>query len=565
MKKLFLIFPLLLTICCADLITEPPRQARLKSLYSDPNTYYLYQNNIASGRRDLAHPVSTERLLSKAYSGSFIETPTEYLLFCVADNNAHNIGIPWHVDQTFLKYKSKSDGLEFYEGWQWYVDGSGNPIPVMASGVTEADGLAGQQTWLATPTLFGDTLVAHYSVNTGNLTTRHSWGRAISLDWGRTWIRDANFIKQNAGGANPKSYYQFQQVYYNASKNIYVALSPNLAISTAQKTAAAGRAMLMNVETSTDGINFTQTSSNIFSGTSIDEQGFGLLSPIFQEPGDSTYYFYAGAVPVPDFTATGTHFLYPWMNKQIVLVSCPDLTVANPTLTIERVIYETDYQNEVALFPGSKKITHNGKDYIIANRFTWIPEDSYGTVMQVSIDVCVLTNTPFGTTVNTNIYPDHVKKIFKMHQTHLDDNFGSSTVYPIELIDNTGVGLINTVTQERLNRVKCTSTGYVQAQNFDIDNENFGLFTWATLVPSPFNAQANTYGLIEKDSSFTVKINNNKLILKLCGNASCSLYKEFKATSTMQIDKAAVFRDYVHMGFKFKPGATDLEVKLYVD
>lgn len=556
MKRIYLLLTFLISCSSLD-IENPIAGFKLKSLTLP--TYYLNQEPIAISTRYSAHAEDISHAACKVYSGSYCEISNAYLLFIVADNNS-GPNNNFKFDQTFLKYKLKSDGLPFEQGWTWYADITGEPIPILSSLFGIGTAWDRGQIWMGTPTVFADNNIqAYYSANT-TISSRYSLGRVVMDFTGfpttsPTITKDTNAIFTQTSG---KNYWQFHQGFYDTDLKKWIIMGVNPGNS---GNGTQGRFGQMNVYTSTDSIigkHFTQTGTNIFDSTLIEEGGFGFVSQMWKQ--DGKYYFYANQGELPSYigNVASNTLVYAFLQKKIILVSCPDITVIHPVLTIESTIYETDQQSEASIFPCSIPIVHNGHNYIITNCFTWRVE----TFPQLSTNIKVLTDyTGSGNLVGSNLYPSYISQLFKLHQTHLDETINSTTVLPIEAINNTSMSVIGSPTQWNLNRSKPTSTGYVQASNFTYDTQHLSL-----LINIDGLTHTGKFGIVSMDSAFSLREESGKLIVRINGNGG--LYKEYKTVSTMNTFKTGVFKDnFMKAGFtvNLNAGGTDLDLKINSD
>lgn len=430
-------------------------------------TWYLHHDPIATNARYAANVDEISYIASKAYSLGFCETSTEYLLFLVGDNQLDTPSGS-DLDQTFLKYKSKSDGLPFTEGWTWYADETGEPIPVLPFGGD--DPVQSAQQWLATPTVFADdNIVAYYSANGPFNSTRYSCGRAHSTDGGRTWTKDAIVLPQ---GSN-KNYFQPHHAFYDADQVCWYIKG-----SVITNSETEGRATSANIYKSTDGatgLAFELIASNIYDGTDICVGGFGLEGPMWKV--GSRFHWYAEAEPVDNYISkpnTDTTPVYTWLSKQVVEVSAP-IDFSEPPI-IERIVYEIDHQGALAIYPASQVITHDSKEHIIVSCFLWKLEGRTTAFRQVSLDTRVLSKNAYtGNVIGNNAYPDYITKFYRMHQPQLDDTYQSTTLYPKEVLSNQALTIVGSPQQYALGFFLPNSTGYIQAASWTHDTQYFGV------------------------------------------------------------------------------------------
>lgn len=481
--------------------------------------WYLYHHPVCESTRYRYDIQTVGHIASKSYTGSFCETSTEYLLFVVGDNLG-GPAVEFDYDQTFLRIKSKSDGLPFQEGWSWYADGSGEPIPVLIYGYADQDGTS-IQNWLATPTVIADNnIVAYYSYNFGNIAARYSVSRATSTDGGRTWTRTGTNISGLPGG---QDHYQFQQAIWDTDLNKWVIFSPNA------RTGSNGRWTSLEVWTSNDGstgLNFSKIASDIVLDTDIDVNGFGLYGGIWKDSG--RYYWQYTAIPLlaymtnpaqsPSLKAYENGVAnYSALQKQVILVSVAYPITSNSRARVEHINYETDQQAITAIFPGSKIISHGGANHIMCSCFLWKPEDN----SQISIDVRVLSDAAYtghgAQTIGRNVYPGYLLRLFKMHQSHLSDVYQSSTTYPIEVITNTALtfgGSGADPTQFNMNMV-LNSGKYPQGASFTHSQTAFGVKMSANIINV---TDLVTRGIVEKSGTFRITLyEGNKLEVWLYG------------------------------------------------
>lgn len=522
---------------------------------------YLYVNPIAQGIRDIPHPEDVSRLVSKAYSGGFVETATERLLYVVADNN---IGPDndYHFDQTFLKYQSITDDPADVSSWQWYDPGAdGEPDPVLAFGAPEPGSTTSIQNWMATPTYFGDSLVAYYSVNVGNVAARYSVNRTVSYDSGRNWTRGTEWILAQTSG---KNYYQFHHGFFDPDLNKWIMIGPDIGLG-----GSDGRVGKMNIYQSTDGpdgFEFDETANDIYAGTEIDSGGFCLQGPMWKDGG--VYYWWATATHVPAYKARddGSQVTYPYLNKQVVLVSCADITVANPVIIIEKVVYTSNQDSNSGIFPTSKTFSFGGKDYVIVNAFTWQAiEDAPG---QLPIEVRVMTSDPVtldaAQTIGEEVYPGYVYRYFKPHQTKVNDTYLSTVVSPYEVITSTAGTLVGSPTQHVLNKINVTSANYVTFPSFTHDQQYLAVSSVGDFVGLIDNV---TRSLSEKEGTFKIFVHQSRFLEVWLYGVGGGI-KKYRTTSQVNTNRTGIyFPDYTRFGFvaRLNGGGTDITLELNTD
>lgn len=531
--------------------------------------WYLYHNSIAQSDRHEFGVQNESRTASKSYSCAVCETSTEFLMFTIGDNLQGPSGV-FHYDQTFLRIKSKADGLPFQEGWDWYKDVDGYPIAVLASGYPDADGTS-IQNWLATPVVIADDeLVAYYSYNFGNIAARYSVGKATSTDGGRTWTRQGTNISGLPGG---EDHFQFQQAIYNTTLSRWEIFSPNA------RTGSNGRWTSLRIYVSTDGatgLAFSKLANDIVLDTDIDVNGFGLFGPPWKTGG--RYYFQYNAIPLMALHTTPAtninakayeYGAYSTLQKQIVLVSVAEPLTSGSIARIEHINYESDLQTTAGIFPGSAIISHGGANHILVNRFLYKPEDN----TQISIDVCVMSDTPYtghgAQTIGRNVYPGYMLRFFKMHQCHLDDTYLSTTTQGIEVITNTPLTLGGTGTnpaQFCMNSVILTpGNKYPVGASFTHSQTDFGI---KMMVNALTAVDSINRGLVEKAGTFKMFLfQGNKLEVWLYGVGGG--IKKYRTTNNLStyFNELWIPSAATRLGFtaKLNGGGTDIDIKINVD
>lgn len=519
-----------------------------------PETWYSYKAAIAQSRRDIGDVATVSNAASKSYSGSFYATASERHVYCVVDNQL-NTPAGSDFDKTMLRFQPIGSAPHDIASWDWYKDVSGEPIPILNTGETESDGLS-VQNWLGTVIDVGANKFGYRSVNVGNNATRYSLGKTtISAD-GRTATRLTPYVFQQTSG---KNYYQWGQPFYDTDLGEIVLLVPMGGLGT------EGRWPAMDVYRSTDsgvGVALTKIASNIYHGTEIELAGFGLQGNLWKAGG--RYHWYQCAGVTPDFIGQADLSnvpIYPWLNYQIVEVSC-DINFAT-TPIIEQILYTSDFQAEVAVFPGSTRFSHAGVDYIMMNCFRWKIEGGTTAFKQVEIDVKLLVNSVIpGTVVGNNIYPAIFHKFYKFHQSNLSDVFGSTNVLPIEHLSGVALTVVDAPTQISCNRVNFTN-GYITDNTLTgYNQQHFGL----KIAADDFIITGGVdRGLCEKAGVVKLWLEDgSKLCAQVFGTNGNS--KTVKSVQSI-LDYRTDLRDTCDFGVivNINAGGTDMDVLLLED
>jgi hypothetical protein len=519
-----------------------------------PETWYSYKAAIAQSRRDIGNVATVSNAASKSYSGSLFVSGTERHVYCVVDNQL-NTPAGSDFDKTMLRFQPVGSAPHDIASWDWYKDVSGEPIPILNTGDVESNGLS-VQNWLGTVINVAGTKFGYRSVNVGNNATRYSLGKTtISAD-GRTATRITPYVFEQTSG---KNYYQWGQPFLDTDLNEIILLVPMGGLGT------EGRWPAMDVYRSTDsaaGLVFTKLASNIYHGTEIELAGFGLQGNIWKEGG--RYHWYQCAGVTPDFIGQADLSnvpIYPWLNYQIVEVSC-DVNFAT-TPIIEQILYTSDFQAEVAVFPGSVRFSHAGIDYIMMNCFRWKIEGGTTAFKQVEIDVKLLVNSVIpGTLVGQNIYPAVIHKFYKFHQSNLSDVFGSTTVLPVEHLSGTALTVVDAPTQISCNRVNFTN-GYITDNTLTAYNQqHFGL----KIAADDFIITGGQdRALCEKAGVFKLWLEGGS---KLCATVFGSNGNSKTVKSVQNIlDYRTDLRDTCDFGFiaNINAGGTDINIQLLED
>lgn len=317
------------------------------------------------------------------------------------------------------------------------------------------------QNWLGTPVInINGDIIAYRSINHGNNATKYNLGATIISSIGEVATRLAPYIIINDGTHNS---YQFGQAYYDSDIDEIILMVPNGGFGTEDRWAST------NVYRSTDngvGLVFEQIGTNVFNGTTLDEAGFGLHGPPWKAGG--RYHMYVCDLQVANHLVGpgDSKPIYPWENKRIVEISFD--TEFNELPIRHNIIYQTPGVAESGIFPGSKRFSFGGVDYIVMNCFRWRVEGGTTGFYQVTIDVKLLANVqPAGTLIGRDVYPEGLFRLYYPNVTSENDDPFDGVPAGREIITDTPITNVDSPTQYSLNRVTylngyqtCPLTGY---------------------------------------------------------------------------------------------------------
>lgn len=526
--------------------------------------WYLHHNPVITNFRGVAFPRDVSQCASKMYTGSFAESATHFYIFCIGDTQDVS---PYSKDQVFRFKKSKSDLLPFTEGWSADPSDATGPLPVLPFGHPTDPTLSNQQ-WLGNIEMFSDTdWRASYSANGPGIATRYSNALATSDDEGETWTKGQKLL--SAGTS--KSYFQFQHRIYDADLDRWFIFSPNV-LSTYISQDRSAAMEVWGDNDSGAGLSFVKIDPDIYGGTPIDDGGFALQGPPWKESGK--WWAYATTGELPNYNGRSPESVNPipvyrYLQKQVILISCEDITVNNQEWIIEKVLYSGDQQSFAGLFPGSVKISHGGIDHIIVSCFLWKVEGATSSTAQQPIDIRVLSNSPItdngGQVVGRNVYPGYAKRFYKMHQTHLDDTF-EGVCQPVEVITDTAGTIIGTnPAQFILNLVNVPVDGYIQFPSFTHDQQKFGV---KLVADSTDGITSELVGLMEKEGSFKITFYNERRVEVTVYGVGGG-YKQFRLTVKTSVYRHGLYTpEYLtDIGFttKLNDDETDLDVYVNID
>lgn len=528
--------------------------------------WYSLKWPIVQSRRDTPHPEACSYMASKTYSGSFRETATERHCYFVADNlAAADIGFGLaEYDQTFLAVQpigvAPESSLWTSPDTREVAGVAGDPVPALATGYAEANG-SSIQNWMGTLTRnSAGVLVSYRSYNVGNISSRYSMARTTGSEDGRTLTRQTPSIINETGANN----YQFCQAFYDSIAGEIILLRPNFNFGTQTE----GRITSMDAFRSNDsgvGNTFTLLRQDIFNSTPIDYQGFGILGPVWRENG--RYHGIAGAgVPADLFgqAAQTTKKIYPWLSSEIVEWSV-DLNFTT-TPIIERSLYISPRNAEVGIAPGSAKFSFGGKDYIILSCFKYRVEGVTTLRCQVTLDIKLLvSDTVSGTVVGRDIYPAGLDAFYLMHQSLLSDVFGSTTLYPKEVLTDTALEIDGAPTQDSLNR-SIMLNGYIRGATWSINQQYFAIKTRIARDTSETN---NVHkGILQKSGCFELRlvVSSGKFIEAWVYGVGGGI-KKYRTTSAFTVLYAGLFDAMADVGmyWRLNAGGTDIDVGIIVD
>jgi hypothetical protein len=499
--------------------------------------------------------------VSKVFLGDIVETSTELLAFVAGDNNAENVGIPYHLDQPFLLIKDKADGLPINEGWSWYAS-SGLPVPVMPSQVpsTPGGGLNSYQIHITSVHATNDTdFVCYYVENVGSLLSNYSVGRATSADAGRTWTKDATYCIQQT---TQRSYF-FPKLYYDSDITKWVMIVQNAQINKVE------------VWVSTDGATgqaFEKKCSDLMAvNASLAQsyvEGWGGFNSFTKTGGEYVGYVNGEvAGPYEGSGETGIN-IYRGIYQKILRWSCSDFDTATPVVTISKEIFTVDNRDTLAVQPLSKIITHGGKNHLFLSCFQWRTEDYLPAVYQIAVDVRVLSdsavvNTGYTELADDTVYPTDMAW-FRMHDTVASDVY-LDPVQPINVLTGAALTIVNTAPlQESLNRAIFSSAGYITAPSFTYDPEYFALMTFikGTTQTAPNNV---TRSICRKEGVFEFDFYESTFLqVTLYGAAGGT--KIYRSNAGAQSFHNGIFNALTAetpVGFIVRKNGSDMDVTLF--